>query len=351
MCPQIAKREKSYLLVEHKLEVFRKQTLDALFNYLTPKQPRRYLYDLISDYPRRFGKGFRPSLCIATCLAFGGEVKHVLNTAAALELLHNAFLIHDDIEDGSELRRGQPTLHSVHGVPIAINVGDAMNVMSLRPLMDNVRTLGPILALRIMAEVDQMVRETVEGQAIELGWVRDNNMDLENADYLRMCLKKTCWYTTIYPCRLGALIATRGVIKPSQFDRFGYFLGVAFQIQDDLLNLLGEMKHYGKEIGGDIWEGKRTLILIHLIGAASLRDKRWLQGFLANSRRDRAAPDIHRVVEMIRDYGSTDYARRAARVFAGAALKEYETIFGGLPDSEEKRFIHDIILFMIDRNV
>jgi geranylgeranyl diphosphate synthase type II len=107
---------------------------------------------------------------------------------------------------------------------------------------------------------------------MELGWVRDNICDLSIEDYLRMTLKKTCWYTCIHPCRIGALIGTGGDINLERFDRFGYYMGAAFQIQDDILNLVGDRKKYGKEIGGDIWEGKRTMMLIHVINSCTEDD-------------------------------------------------------------------------------
>ncbi len=110
-----------------------------------------------------------------------------------------------------------------------------------------------------------MMQESLEGQAMELGWVRDNRCDVTDEDYLRMVLKKTCWYSFIHPCRIGALIATRDGVDLDRFNRFGCYLGTAFQIQDDLLNLTGDERRYGKEIGGDLLEGKRTLMLIHLL--------------------------------------------------------------------------------------
>ena len=116
--------------------------------YCAPAAPRRYMYDLLADYPGRGGKMMRPSLCIATARAFGAGAGDALQTAVAIELLHNAILIHDDIEDGSTERRGQPTLHLRHGVPLAINAGDGLSLLSLQPLVDNRRTLGARIAAR-----------------------------------------------------------------------------------------------------------------------------------------------------------------------------------------------------------
>src|SRR6185369_15918935 len=120
----------------------------ALGRYLAGGQPRRHLYDLVSDYPSRAGGMLRPSLLIATARAFGADLDSAINTAVALELLHNAFLVHDDVEDDGLERRGRPTLNRLHGTPVAVNVGDALSILSLRPLLENRYSLGPRLTLR-----------------------------------------------------------------------------------------------------------------------------------------------------------------------------------------------------------
>src|ERR1700746_2122613 len=134
---------------------------------ILPEDPRFHdvLYRLMLEYPLREGKGLRPALCVATCRAVGGRLEAVLRTAAVLELYHNAFLIHDDVEDESWLRRGRPTLHIDHGIPIAVNVGDAMLSLSLQPLLNNVERVGLGPALRILRAVAHMTRKTVDVQA------------------------------------------------------------------------------------------------------------------------------------------------------------------------------------------
>jgi geranylgeranyl diphosphate synthase, type II len=333
-----------------RLKLYHQITMQALLQTVPKKAPGKYLWDLVPSYPLRGGKGFRPGLCIATCRALGGSTKAVLLTAVALELFHNAFLVHDDVEDGSEYRRGLPTMHSAHGVAIAVNVGDAMNVLGMRPLMENLAILGPELTWRVFQEIEHMVRESVEGQAIELGWVHENTCELTEADYLRMTLKKTCWYTCIHPCRLGALIATQDA-NLDRFDRFGYFMGAAFQIQDDILNLVGDHKKYGKEIGGDIWEGKRTLMLIHALNQSTVIEKERLRRFLATPRVQRSAPDVRWVYRIMSKYECIDFARSAARQLAGAAIFEFHQAYGAVPDSEDKRFLQQIVMYMIERDL
>ncbi len=242
------------------------------------------LYDLILDYPLRGGKALRPALSIAVCLGMGGHLESVLPTAATLELYHNAFLIHDDIEDESWTRRGKPTLHIDHGIPIAVNVGDAMLSLSLQPLLDNVERVGLGPALRILRAVAHMTRRTVEGQALELDWVRNNTWQLDDADYLKMVELKTSWYSFITPLQVGAVAAGAGAEQLEPLEALGRQLGAAFQITDDLLNLRADPQDYGKEIGGDLWEGKRTLMLLHALRNATPDDQGRAAQILARRR-------------------------------------------------------------------
>jgi geranylgeranyl diphosphate synthase, type II len=242
------------------------------------------LYELILDYPLRGGKALRPALSIAVCLGLGGHLEAILPTAATLELYHNAFLIHDDIEDESWWRRGQPTLHIDHGIPIAVNVGDAMLSLSLQPLLDNVERVGLGPALRILRAVAHMTRQTVDGQARELEWVRSNTWQLDDADYLAMVELKTSWYSFITPLQAGAIAASAGRECLAPLESLGRHLGAAFQITDDLLNLRADPEDYGKEIGGDLWEGKRTLMLLHALRCAEPTDRDRAVQILAKRR-------------------------------------------------------------------
>lgn len=336
--------------VEERLQWYRDITLERLLEVLPSREPKRYLYDLLPDYPKRPGKGLRAALCMATCNAYGGNVRLALNSAVAIELFHNGFLIHDDIQDESLYRRGDPTFYTKYGIGVAINVGNALNLLSLRLLMKNRELVGPPLSWQVFTETAEMLRHTLEGQAMELGWIRDNACSLTDLDYLRMSLKKTSWYTCIYPCRIGALIATDGAINPDRFYRFGWFLGVAFQIQDDLLNLLGDYRRYGKEICGDIWEGKRTLMLIHLLNTCGKNEKAQLKSFLSLPRNERSGEDVEWIYGLMTKYDSFGFARTCARRFAGAALHEFHVAYGDLPDSEDKQFILGLILYTIERD-
>jgi geranylgeranyl diphosphate synthase type II len=338
-------------LVKAKLTEYGARTRERLYEYLPDQEPREYLYDLVAAYPERAGGMLRPSLLIASAKAFGADAEHALNTAAAVELMHNAMLVHDDIEDISDLRRGAPSLHKRAGVPLAMNAGDALGFLCFQPLLDNVSTLGPLVTLKILEEALETMFQAVEGQAWELGWRRDNIYDLDASDYLRMITKKTCWYTSIFPCRAGALIATGQALEPEQFVQFGYFLGATFQIQDDILNVAGKREIYGKDFAGDVVEGKRTLMLIHLFKNAAGAELARLREYFALPYSARRNEDVEWILTLMEKHGSIEFARSFARRFAGAALFEFSGAFGDAENSEDFRFIESLVLHVLEREV
>ena len=334
--------------VAERLEAYSETVRAGLDQYLPQKEPRLH-YRLVADYPRRGGRMLRPSLCLAVAGAFGAPLELATPTAVAIELMHNAFLVHDDIEDGSTHRRGSPSLHNEHGVATAINVGDALAILSFRPLIDNLRLLPGASAAAVLSDFERMAGETIEGQAIELGWRQEGVVDVGEDDYLHMVLKKTCWYTVIFPCRAGAAIGAKRELEPNALVRFGFFLGAAFQIQDDLLNLVGDPERYGKEIGGDIQEGKRTLPFVHLRDALNGDDRLRLEAIYRAGREGVSVADVAWVIEQMHREGSIETARTKAHALAGDARHEFEPAFGGLPDSPHRRFIECLCEWVIAR--
>lgn len=334
---------------EETLARYRDLTTRALLEAV-PSDGPRYLYELIPSYPRRLGKGLRAALCLATCDALGGSEQKALNSAVAIELFHNAFLVIDDVQDESIRRRGGPTVQKEYGVGIAVNVGNGTSLLALQRLMANRAILGPKLSAGVLEETERMMRHSLEGQAIELGWIRENHCELDEVDYLQMCLKKTSWYSFIYPLRVGAMVATGRELDAERFCRFGWYFGAAFQIQDDILNLTGKYSKYGKEIRGDLWEGKRTLMLVHLLEHCTAKERRNLKRFLAKPRDERQSSEVSQVYGLMRRYGSIRSARTAARQLSGAALLEGLTAFRDVADSPSKRFILEMVLYVSGRD-
>jgi geranylgeranyl diphosphate synthase, type II len=335
-------------IVSEILREYGAATRSKVKDYLQPKWPQPYFHELLSDYPQRGGKMMRSSLCIATARALGATLEEAVCSAAAIELLHNAMLIHDDIEDDSDIRRNRPALHVLHGIPLAINAGDGLLLLSLRPLLDNVTRLGSRRATEILWETDRMAWESAEGQAMELGWRRDNRLDLGDADYLTMVLKKTSWLSLIYPSRVGAIIGGRKAVTSDSFVRFGFFLGAAFQIQDDLLNLVADPA-YGKEPCGDLLEGKRTLMIMHAFRNARPADQGILEAILALPRGERGTEEVMWIRDLMEAHGSIAYAGKVAHGLAGAALHEFGCLYDGLPETRDKAFIRGLITWVFER--
>jgi geranylgeranyl diphosphate synthase type II len=329
---------------------------EAVDNYILNFLPKnnqlkeiKMLYDMMRDYPSRPGKGLRASLCILTCEALNGNFEKALPTAAALEIFQNWILIHDDIEDYSEMRRGEPVLHRKHGIPLAINTGDALHGKMWEVIMNNKVILSESKTLEIINELLRMINETTEGQHIELSWVSNNKWDIKEDDYYTMCTKKTSWYTCISPCRIGATIAEVNNHILEDFIPFGTKLGIAFQIQDDILNLMGDESKYGKERGGDLLEGKRTLMLNHLINNANSTDKIRVLKIMSKERTNRTQSEVDEILMMMERYGSIEFARSKARLFIKDAKDQFNLIFHDSRKTESKLLLSDLIDFMVKR--
>lgn len=330
---------------ENVSRLVRRSMLDAI----PDGEPHRWLYRVARVYPSRQGKALRPALCVATCRAFGGSDGEIMPVAVAIELLHNAFLVHDDIVDGSERRRGRPTLPAEFGVGLALNAGDALAVLSNQILRRHASCMEVDLAGRLLHEFDAMALRTLEGQATELGWRRDAVEELTPEDYLDLIMHKTCWYTTMHPLRVGALVGSAGSADLRPMAQFGFFLGAAFQIQDDLLNLLGTEREYGKEINGDLYEGKRTLPLIHLVRNANGGDRETIDRYLQLERSERTPTMVSEVRALLDDYRSIEFAAAYAKGIAGAALDAFETAFENAEAGAHTDFIRAVVPYMVDR--
>ena len=334
-------------IVAQLLQDYGAQTRRACAPYLADTDAP-FIQPMVADHFASWGKMLRPGICIATARAFGGTAADASLCAAAIELLHNAVLVHDDIEDDSEQRRGRATLNARYGVPLALNAGDAMLLMALRPLADALARLSPRIARAIVAQTLRMARETVEGQAFDLGWRDTNQGGVGESDYLEMVLKKTAWMAVIWPLQIGALIGSHGRADPETMVRFGFFLGAAFQIQDDLLNLVADAR-YGKEAMGDLYEGKRTLMLIHVARRCNAAERRRLSAFLSLDRRRRTPAMVAEVRALIETYGAVDYARSFASALAGAAQREFDRCLGHLPPSSDRTFLASLPTWVFER--
>jgi geranylgeranyl diphosphate synthase, type II len=287
---------------------------------------------LMREYPSRGGKRVRGRLMLASTAAHGGDPEAALVVAAALELFQNWVLVHDDIEDDSEARRGAPALHRMVGVPVALNVGDAMHVYMWQALLA-LASRSDFDADAIRREFLWMIHRTAEGQHLDLTWVAEGRFDIGEEAYLSMVRRKTAAYTCVSPLRLGAHASGRA--PDPALTAIGDRLGAAFQIRDDVLNLRsGQETSYGKEFAGDLYEGKRTLVLVHALRHAAPREAEEAVARLRPPREQRRPEDVAWLLELIERCGSLRYAQARAEALASAALRELEQVVAALPDRE-----------------
>ena len=295
---------------------------------------------MLRDYPERGGKMLRGQLVVLTARAYGDD-SVALPVAAAIELFQNWVLIHDDIEDDSEERRGRPALHRAYPMPLALNAGDALHAVMWRLLVE----AGA--RRKVMAEFTQLIETTASGQHLDLTWALENRFDLTPEDYFEMVERKAAYYTGVAPLRLGALAA--GKLPHPVFSTAGLELGVAFQIIDDVLNLEGEREAYGKEIAGDLWEGKRTLILIDYLSQAPTGERARAEEILRLPRQQKNPEDVAWLHRRIVESGAVARARRLAEEKAAAALTELEAVFAGLPGREAAAETLGLLRKLVDR--
>ena len=302
----------------------------------------RYLYELVADFTANAGKRHRPLICLLACEAVGGDPEKARPSAAAIEHFHTAALIHDDIEDSSLTRRDEPCLHIREGEGLAINAGDLALALVCGTVVDDPGLDDPI-KLRVLAELVAMTTRTIEGQALDIGWARDDRFDLSIEDYLVMAKHKTAFYSGGVPLAVGAIIGGGTEEQIEAMRGFGMAAGLAFQIQDDVLNLVGTRESTKKDFRSDITEGKRTLVAIHALQNSSDRDR--LLELLSGRTTDPALLD--EAVAIMEAAGSIEFANEYA---TSLVVDAKHSLDAALPPSKAKKLLESMADFFVKRS-
>lgn len=265
-----------------------------------------YLFDPLQSFFSNHGKCARPLTCLLANIAFDGKVKNAVLTAVTLEVFQNAALIHDDIADGATTRRDKECLHLTDGLGTALNAGDfALSYVDELVFQD--KDLPDALKLKILRQLTNMKLLTITGQAIDIGWARDHKFDLKIEDYEIMATLKTAHYTCATPIVLGAMIAGADNETLMLLELFGQKCGLAFQIQDDILNVDESQKDCSKDFALDIVSGKRTLIAIHAIHNLLGKHRDRLIEIL--DAENNTPEEIEEALFLIKTTDSIDYAK------------------------------------------
>jgi len=296
-------------------------------------------WDLLS----RGGKRWRPVMTMMVYEALGGSAEEVADLAAVTELVHNGTLAVDDVEDRSELRRGKPCVHILYGEDVAINMGNALYYLPLLAAIRRGSVPERLIGRVLTVYLEEMTNLSL-GQSLDIAWHRSLSEQVDEERYMTMCKLKTGSLV-----RMGIRFACALREVDSEVERrlvgFGDAISVAFQIQDDVLNLVGSEEEYGKEIGGDIKEGKRTLMVVHALRTLPGEKSRRLLEILRMQTSDREL--IREAIRLIAEAGSIEYSKRVARELVERAWAEVD---GVLPESRQKEGLRELARFLVERS-
>lgn len=306
-------------------------------------------FKMVSDYPQRKGKYIRPSLVLLSAQSMGFNLNKTIPTAAAMQISEDWILGHDDIEDQSDQRRGLPALQKIYGDSLAMNAGDTLHVLMWQVLSQNFSTLDLITAQRIYQEFFDMINRTLLGQTIEIKWTQENRFDLTEEDILLILESKTGYYTIAGPMRLGAILGGATESQLESIYRFGIMLGRSFQIIDDLLDLTSDFGGQKKQFGNDIYEGKRTIMLIHLLNNIDSKNKTKLKTILLKNRIQKNPGEVNWVINQMKQVGSLEYSKKLATKFSEKARQIFETDLKFLSVKPFRSQILDCIDFITTR--
>ena len=285
----------------------------------------------------RGGKRIRPLLCLLVCEAISGDYRPALPAAAAVELVHNFSLIHDDIEDKSPRRRGRATVWRVWGVPQAVNAGDGLLALAHLAL-HRLSTTGesPEVVAQATQILNQACLDLCEGQYLDIAF--QERTDVTPEMYLTMARKKTA---SLLECaaHLGAILATRKKRIIEAYRRFAQNLGLAFQITDDLLGIWGEEERTGKGVGEDLKAGKKSLPVVYAFEEERRRGQRRLEEIYGEANVDALLP-------ILEELKVKERCQEKARHFQKRALEELERT--GI-DNQAQRHLRDLAIFLVER--
>lgn len=303
------------------------------------------LYLASSHYIKSGGKRLRPFLVIKSCELLGGNIEKALPVAAAIEMIHNFTLVHDDIMDNDEVRHNVPAVHRYYGLPLAILAGDILVIKAFQ----SITTYGPkaglqdYVTVQLIARLTRSCIDVSEGQALDVDMASSSKFS-SGSQYINMIGKKTA---TLFEtsCELGALCAQTSKGDVDSLARFGRNLGIAFQLVDDLIGVVGDPKVTKKPVGNDIREGKKTLPILLAIKKAKRegRDK-ILRVFGAKNVTD---TELKEAVSALISAGVDREVRNMARFYATKAIDSIKAY----KDSKAKRALRSLADFVVERTL
>ncbi|BAW31000.1 dimethylallyltranstransferase [Methanothermobacter sp. MT-2] len=309
--------------------------LEKILSDITPES----LYGASMHLISAGGKKIRPTLALLSCQAVGGEIEDAMNVAVAIELIHTFSLIHDDIMDKDEMRRGEPSVHVLWGESMAILAGD---ILFSKAFESTLKTKIDEMSYKrvtdaLSAIIDSCIK-ICEGQALDMSF--EESFNVKEEEYLEMIYKKTAALISA-ATRSGAIMGGGTPEEVEVLGEYGKLIGLAFQIHDDYLDITGNEKTLGKPIGSDIAEGKMTILTVKTLEKASKEDREKLIEILEARNQKR----VKEAIKIFKKYDSINYAQRLAQEYTKRAKEKLKI----LKDSKAKKHLEEIADFIIER--
>jgi geranylgeranyl diphosphate synthase type I len=290
------------------------KTVNKYLNSKLKGNPKK-LYDAAGHLIVNGGKRLRPYMVIRSCQILKGKVSNAMPAASAVEMVHNFSLVHDDIMDNDEMRHGVPTVHKKFGMPIAILAGDVLFSKAFQVITDS--KLSASATTQLVSRLSKACVDICEGQLLDVKMAEEKKIPSQ-AEYITMIGKKTAALFDV-SCAMGAICATNKPKDISNLSSFGRNLGIAFQITDDLIGVMGDPKITKKPVGNDLREGKKSLPILMAIKSAKGTDKKIILKAFGNSKVPKK--DLSKAVEVIRSLGIEENVRKQALKYAEKAEK------------------------------
>ena len=316
--------------------------VDEFIDSVLDGQPQD-LYDATAHYIENGGKRLRPFLLLKSCELLGGMMEQALPIAAAIEMVHNFTLVHDDIIDNDEFRHGVPTVHRQYGLPLAILGGDTLIVKAFQCITTRGGKAGlpNDVIVELMAKLTQSCLDMSEGEALDIH-IASNGKFFSESQYIEMVAKKTgALFQT--SCELGALCAQPSKSDVCNLANYGKNLGIAFQIVDDLIGVAGDPTVTKKPVGNDLRQGKKTLPILLAMEKAKGHDReKLLRVFGIKNASD---IEMKEALDVVVDIGIDCEVRNTARRYAMKAVDMIKTY----RDCPPKRSLQSVIDFVVER--
>ncbi|MEM2136356.1 MAG: polyprenyl synthetase family protein [Candidatus Methanomethylicia archaeon] len=331
--------------IERVLEAFQHEFNDYLNTIFPEFLYPNELYSASKHLLKSGGKRLRPFLTFQSCKIIGGNTNAIMPAAAAIELIHNFTLIHDDIMDKDEFRRGVPTVHKLWGIPMAILAGDVLFSKAFEILFEctKFKIISFDRIIDAAKKLANAVTTIAEGQTMDMSFEgKLFHKSISESDYLNMICKKTAVLIKT-ACELGGILGMGEPEAINALSSYGENIGMAFQIRDDILGIVSDEKILGKPVGSDLRDGKCTLVLLHAAINCNNKQKQTLMKYYG--KKDLKINELNEVINVLNELGSFEYASSIAKRYVSSA----KNALNSLPNTEDKTVLIELADYILHR--